>query len=62
MEGKKDSSQSITVMEAHAPAGLWDVSQYEAVDLEAGKGTLIVQLTGTRLAREIQFDDMKNGL
>jgi hypothetical protein len=40
VEGKKGSSQSITVMEAHAPAGLWDVSQCGAVDLEAGKATV----------------------
>lgn len=48
MEGKKDSSQSITAMEAHAAASPWDDSQYGAVDLETGKATLQLQLRGTR--------------
>ena len=48
MEGKKDSSQSIIVMEAHAPASLWAVSQCGAVDLEAGKATVYVQPGGAR--------------
>jgi hypothetical protein len=62
MEGKKYSSQSITAMEAHAPASLWDDSQYGAADLEAGKATLQVLLRGTRQARELQVDQIKNAL
>jgi hypothetical protein len=62
MEGKKDSSQSITAMEAHAPAGLLDDSQCEAADLEAGKATPQVQLRGTRRARELQVDQTKDAL
>lgn len=62
MEGTKDSFQSTTAMEAHAPGSLWDESQYGAVDLETGKLPLQVQLRGTRQARELQVDQTKNAL